>query len=210
MAASAPKKPRRWRARLVAAAVLAGLAAGAYFGYPEYQVFRLRRSVRELFAMRRYGDASVPLQRWLALRPSSGEAHYYQAWNALVDDRPDDAVRGIEQAKKLSFHPELVDCLSAIYYARALRYDKAEPILGPAFSQELDPRELIAKELARIYLSTFRMPQAAQAIERWRTLAPDDPRPYLWRNEIACAFRYQPCDRDSQLSGGARARPQPG
>ena len=44
---------------------------------------------------------------------------------------------------------------------------------------------MVAKELARIYLSTFRLPRAARAIERWRTLAPEDPRPYMWRNEIA-------------------------
>ena len=66
-----------------------------------------------------------------------------------------------------------------------IRYDKAEPILSPAFDQELEPRDLIAKELARIYLSSFRLTQAAQAIERWRILAPDDPRPYMCRNEIA-------------------------
>ncbi len=186
----AETKPRSWQRRVIArsvtaAAILAGLATGAHFGYGEYRVFSLRRSVRRSFAARRYQDVTEPLRRWLALRPTSGEAHYYQAWDALVMDRPDEAVRGIEQARKLAFEPDLVSCLSAIYYARALRYDRAEPILEQAFAQQLEPRELIAKELARIYLSTFRMPQATQAIERWRTLAPNDPRPYMWRNEIA-------------------------
>src|SRR5262249_10906967 len=31
----------------------------------------------------------------------------------------------------------------------------------------------------------YRFDQAAQAIERWRVLAPEDPQPYLWSNEIA-------------------------
>jgi Flp pilus assembly protein TadD len=171
--------------RVIAVALLAGPAAGAFFGYAEYQVFSLRRSVRGSFAARRYQEASKPLGRWLALRPAAGEAYYYKAWEALALDRADEASRAIEQARKLSFNSDLVSCLSGIYYARAHRYDKAEPILEHAFGLLLEPREMIAKELARIYLSTFRMPRAALAIERWRALAPEDPLPYMWRNEIA-------------------------
>ena len=63
----AQTKPSWWRRglvryrRVIAVAVLAGLATVAYFGYAEYQVFRLRRSVRTLFAAKRYQDASKPL-----------------------------------------------------------------------------------------------------------------------------------------------------
>jgi tetratricopeptide (TPR) repeat protein len=186
----AESKPSWWRAlvgyrRVIAVAVLAGLATGAYFGHAEYQVFSLRRSVRGSFEARRYQEAAKPLEKWLALRPTAGEAHYYKAWQALALDRPDEAVLAIEQARKLSFKPDLVSCLSAIYFARARRYDKAEPILEQAFALLLEPREMIAKELAGIYLSTFRLPQAARAVERWRVLAPEDARPYMWRNDIA-------------------------
>ena len=43
----------------------------------------------------------------------------------------------------------------------------------------------MAKELAKIYLMSYRMDRAARAIERWRALAPQDPEPCLWSNEIA-------------------------
>jgi tetratricopeptide (TPR) repeat protein len=178
-----------WRSRavrrgIVAAVGMAGLAIGAYLGYGQYQVFGLSRAVRTSFAARRYQEASEPLRYWLALRPLSGKAHYYKAWKALALNQPDEAIQAIEQAKKLAFNPDLVNCLSAIYSARAIPDGKAEPMLQAAFDQQLEPRDLIAIELARIQLSTFRIAQAAQAVERWRTLAPEDPRPYLWRNEI--------------------------
>ncbi len=51
---------------------------------------------------------------------------------------------------------------------------------------------MVAKELARIYLSTYRLDQAARAIERWRGLAPEDPQPYLWKNEILSRTDVEP------------------
>ena len=123
-------EPRRRRRKAVRVSslvviVLTGLTVAAYLLYGEYQVFGLSHSVRRSFAARRYHEASGPLRRWLALRPTSGEAHYYKAWDALVFDQPDEAVRAIEQTRKLAFNPALVGCLSAILYARALRYDKS-------------------------------------------------------------------------------------
>ena len=68
--------------------------------------------------------------------------------------------------------------------ARGNRFAEAEPDLVRAYRLKLEPQADVAMELARGYLSTFRLSQAAEPIERWRTLAPEDPRPYLWRNEI--------------------------
>ncbi len=48
------------------------------------------------------------------------------------------------------------------------RFNEAEPILEKAFGLQTEPRGMVAKELARIYLSTYRFAQAALAIERWR------------------------------------------
>src|SRR5207253_8513479 len=47
-----------------------------------------------------------------------------------------------------------------------------------------EPRVEVAQELARVYLSTYQIDRAVAPLERWRELAPDDARPYLWRNEI--------------------------
>ena len=44
---------------------------------------------------------------------------------------------------------------------------------------------MVAKELAKIYLMSYRLDLAATAIEAWRALVPQDPEPCLWSNEIA-------------------------
>ena len=92
--------------------------------------------------------------------------------------------RSIERGR-LGFDSERLDCLTAIYHARADRFGQAEPVLERAFLEELEPQEMVAKELARIYLTSYRLDRAAKAIERWRALAPRDPEPCLWSNEIA-------------------------
>ena len=44
--------------------------------------------------------------------------------------------------------------------------NEAEPILERAFRGESEPRLEVAKEMARIYLTSYRLVQAAEAIER--------------------------------------------
>jgi Flp pilus assembly protein TadD len=188
-------KPQRGNIAIwggMAAVVVAGLAAGAYFAYGQYRVVTVSRAVRQACTARHYEQVTEPLRRWLALRPNSGEAHYYKAWQAMALDRPAEAVESIDQARKLGFDPALLGCLTAIYQARGERFQEAEPVLEQAFFRQLEPRELVAKELARIYLSSFRLNRAAQAIERWRSMAPDDAQPYMWRNEIASRSESNP------------------
>ena len=188
--------PKRWHRKLfgsgVVALVLVGLVAGAYFAYDQYRVMVVSRAVRRSFTARQYHEASPSLRRWLALRPRAAEAHYYRAWEALALDQPPAAVDAIDQARKLGFDPALLGCLTAIYQARGNRSREAEPVLEQAFRMRIEPRDMVAKELARIYLSSYRLNRAAQAIERWRSLAPDDPQPYVWRNEIASRAESDP------------------
>jgi Flp pilus assembly protein TadD len=75
--------------------------------------------------------------------------------------------------------------LNAILHSRAGQFNDAEPILRQAFAEASEPRALVAQELARVYLKTFRLEQAAPVIEQWKRLAPENPLPYLWSNEIA-------------------------
>jgi tetratricopeptide (TPR) repeat protein len=178
----AARHPLRRATFLMLAVVVA--AAGAYFGYDGYQLSRLAGSVRRSFAARRYDAVRGPLNRWLRERPRSGEAEYYRGWLALIDDRPDEAVAAIERAASLGFDPDKLRPMTGIYHARAGRIDQAEPLLAKAFEGKQEPAIEIAKELARIYLSTYRLPQAATAIERWRTLDPQNPQPYMWSNEV--------------------------
>ena len=73
--------------------------------YDEYRVIRLARTVRQAFAARRIEEAREPLRRWLAMRPGSGEAFYYQAWAAMAADQPGEAIQAIERARKAWLRP---------------------------------------------------------------------------------------------------------
>ena len=196
-AAGPDLKPGRRRghvisSRVVAVLVLVSAAAGTYLGYDQYRVHRLARMVRQSFASRRYEAAREPLRRWLAVRPRAGEAYYYKAWEALAFNQPREVELAVDHAGKLGFDPERLSCLSAIYHARADRFIEAEPVLVQAFLQQVEPQEMVAKELARIFLSTYRLDRAVRPIERWRVLAPEDPQPYLWSNEIASRSDVEP------------------
>jgi tetratricopeptide (TPR) repeat protein len=183
---------RTFVAGAMLASVLTAAAVVSYFGYDQYRVLRLTRIVRQLFTARRYSAAHEPLARWIALRPRSGEAYYYKAWEALALSQPREAVLAVDEARELGFDRERLDCLAAIYQARAERFNQAEPTLVQAFHAHAEPQEMVAKELARISLATYRFDQAAQAIERWRAFAPEDPQSYLWSNEIASRSEVEP------------------
>ena len=182
---SAPRRP--WAGRAVAAGIVIALAVatvGGYFGYEQYRVSRLSDSVRRSFASRRYDEARRPLRRWLEERPRSAEAHYYRAWLALADDRPAEVVQAVRRARDLGFDRSLLEVLQAVYVARGGRMSDAEPVLRRAFDDGSEPRAEVARELARIYLASYRLVQATEIVERYRELMPSDPQPYMWSNEI--------------------------
>ena len=92
--------------------------------------------------------------------------------------------RPLERAQRLGFDRAPLEVLQAVYQARAGQINAAEPVLRRAFDQNLEPRAEVARELARIYLATYRLGQAAEVVERCRELVPSDPQPYMWINEI--------------------------
>jgi tetratricopeptide (TPR) repeat protein len=168
------------------------LAVGVWVAYGAYRTARLSRAVRQALVARRIEDAREPLRKWLAIRPGSAEAMYYKAWTAMAADQPGEAIQALELSGKLGFDRALLDCLRAIGQSRSGRFTEAEPILEQAFQKQLEPRTMIAKELARIYLATFRLQNATAVIEHWRALAPEDPEPYLWTNEILARSDTEP------------------
>jgi tetratricopeptide (TPR) repeat protein len=183
------RQVRTWLATLV---VSGGMTAAAYFAFDQYRVSQMAGTVRKVFAARHYDRAREPLDRWLAASPRSAEAYYYKGWLALAFDQPHSAIEAIEQAKKFGFDPDRVACLVAICQSRANRVNEAEPILERAFRHESEPRVEIAKEMAKIYLTSYRLDQASEAIKRARLLAPEDPQPYLWSNEIELRGSAEP------------------
>lgn len=173
--------------------LLAALAiAAAYFGYGQYRVRRLADAVRTQLAARNYAAAEPLLAHWLSLRPGSAEAHYNHALLALGLDRLDEAASAVDRAAQLGADRQGVACLRALIQARAGRLAEVEPALLKAYSEGAEPRADVARELARLYLSTYRLEQARAPIERWKSLVPDDPRPYLWLNEIESRTGAEP------------------
>jgi tetratricopeptide (TPR) repeat protein len=180
-----PAVTRRHRVVTVLIVVAAVITTPlAYLGYKQYESSRLARSVEDVVAARRYDEAGDLVRRWARERPDSADAQYYRAWLALVAQQPGEAFEAIEQAARLGCDPRRLSPLKGIYMARGGHINEAEPILREAFEQDREPRAEVAKELARIYLTTYRLPRAAVAIERWRALVPTDPQPYLWSNEV--------------------------
>ncbi|SRR5579883_716344 len=180
-----PKGGRRSGRRLLLALIALGLAVLAgYLAVGQLVAWRAGRQVRAAVAARRFDDALAPLTRWLEASPHSAEAQYYLARLRVATDRPQEALAAIDQARRLGYDRAALDCLLAIIQARAGRYTEAEPVLREAFQEGMEPQAEVAQELARVFLSTYQIGRAAVPLERWRELAPEDGRPYLWRNEI--------------------------
>jgi tetratricopeptide (TPR) repeat protein len=182
----------RLRLKVLAVLLLIGAGGALYLAYEQFRVIRLARAVRQSFAARRIAESREPVRRWLTIQPNAAEAHYYKAWAAMAADQLGEAFEEIDQAGKLGFDRALLDCLSAIGQSRTERFNEAEPILEQAFTEHREPRDMVAKQLARIYLSTYRLDLAAKAIEQWRTLAPEDPQPYMWSNEVVARSEDEP------------------
>ncbi len=178
--------------RWVGVVVLATSLVVGYAGYRSFRTEQLAAPVRRAFAEARFEEAREPLRQWIEARPSSGEAQYYRAWLALVDDRPNETATAFRRAADLGYDRRSLEIIRAIYQARAHQVQAAEPILLKAFEEQREPRAEVARELARIFLETYRLTQAAPAIERYRELRPADPQPYLWRIEIASRMSDPP------------------
>ncbi len=142
------------------------------------------RLAREALAARRFEEARDLIGRWDALAPRDGEPAYYRALLEVEADRPAEAIDAIRRSVARGYPAGPLEVLRAILMARAGRLDEAEPVLARAFQGGDGPRVEVAEALARIYLKTFRLAEAARALDAWTLAAPDDPRPFLLRNEV--------------------------
>ncbi len=182
-----PRRSRRWLWVFLAGVVVAVVvvATGSFvLYYQQLRFIRLEREVRAAFTSGKFDEGKELLRDWLTRQPQSPDAQYYEAWRAFAADQPKEAARAIDLARKTGLDRARLDCLAAIGQSRSQLFNDAEPILQTALREQVEPRALIAKELARIYLSTYRLDQAANMIERWRSLAPQDAEPYIWKNEV--------------------------
>lgn len=141
-------------------------------------------SVRAMLADGQTISAREELGRWLSLNPASPEGYYLMAKAELAAGRPQEALVALERARFFGHSRRELDLLRAVIQAHAHRFEEAEPVLRQALAQSHDPQPEVAEAMAILYLATFRLKQANEAIARWMRDAPRDPRPYLYRNEI--------------------------
>jgi len=173
----------RWVLWACVAVAVVMLSAGAYFTLGR-NATRNAKIAREAVAERRFDDARLALATWMKSDPNAAEAQYLLARVELAEGRAQEAMNALGKALDLGHPAEELATYRAVIQANADQFDAAEPILRRALAASKEPMPDVAKALARVYLSTFRLPRASAAIARWMRDDPDDPEPYLWQNEI--------------------------
>jgi predicted Zn-dependent protease len=185
----------RGRVILLAAGLMVALAIGAGLVsqfVSEAQSSSMGRLAREALAARRYDQARTLIRRWAAESPRSGEPDYYQAVLEVEADRPAEALDAMRRSIARGYPEEPVLILRAVLLARAGQFEQAEPVLTRAFLSGAEPRAEVAEGLSRIYLKTFRLAETTKVLDSWMKAAPDDPRPYLLRNEVDQRINSEP------------------
>lgn len=173
---------RRGRRRLLlagGAAVVAAAVAGFALS-PSRDAIAARRA----WESGNLDEAAAAAERWLSAEPRSAEAHFLKAQIAWRRGDPATVQTEIERARELGFPEARMARLAGLVLARANRPDQAEPLLRQAFDAGHPADPEVAEALARIYLGSFRLSEAADVLERWAREVPDDARPCLLRTEI--------------------------
>ncbi len=142
------------------------------------------RAARRAVASGRFNDAEQPLSRWLRARPNDAEAHFLKARVALAKGDMKEVSDEMARARDLQYPRALLERFDAIVKAQIGKYAEAEPVLLGIFTEARQPDPEVDEALARVYLQTYRLGQAATVLERWIRDAPDDARPYLWFTEL--------------------------
>lgn len=111
-------------------------------------------------------------------------AHLEAIRHALSRADYESATRSIEAARASGLSAADLAGFEAVLLARAGQIDAAEPLLIRALEQSSTPQPEVCEALARIYLQTYRMNEAAIVLNRWARGSPQDPKPWLWMTEI--------------------------
>ncbi len=179
-----PKTVRTWnRLTWPALAILSLIILFGYIRARSNSQARIK-TVNDALATARFDEARRLIDQWGQENPRDGEPDYYRARLEVALDHPVEAMDALRKTIEHGYSEEPVLILRAVLQARAGMFDLSEPILRSASENGAEPKAEIAEGLARIYLGTFRLPEAGQAIDRWMQAAPNDARPYMWRNDI--------------------------
>ena len=190
-ARSPPMSPRvRAIAGLLALlAIVAGLAVAIA---TRGRISPAGKLATETLAAGRLDEARALIERWALSEPRNGEPEYHRAVLEVEADRPTEALDAMRRAIARGVPEARLLVLRAVLLARAGQFPAAEPELVRAERAGEGPPALVAEGLSRIYLKTFRLPETIRALEAWKLAAPDDPRPYLFRNEVDERINVEP------------------
>lgn len=174
---------RSWRWRVVI-----GLAVGL-LGAASYEVWdrparRAAEDARTALAAGRYDQARIAVERWLALRPRSGEAQYLRAKVGIAQGRSQDIHEGMKAAQASGYPEKKLALLRALLDAQHGRLAQARPVLAEAFATANVPDLMLDEALARVYLETYDFGHAGAVLDRWAKDAPGDVRPPLWHASV--------------------------
>jgi Tfp pilus assembly protein PilF len=183
-----PSAPSRggglWKAVVTGVVALSVGVAIAVVVRDRASVAAVAQSARSAVSAHRIDEAHRLIDKWAALRPRDGEPDYCRARLWVIVDQPVEALAAMRRALDRGYPVEPVYILRAVLEARAGQFGAAEPVLKHAIETSAEPAPEIAEGLARMYLGTFRLAEASRALEHWMQAAPEDARPYLWRNQV--------------------------
>jgi tetratricopeptide (TPR) repeat protein len=180
--------------------VLAGVALVAATAW---LVVRARReaavradaeAARRLVAAHRFLEAQEPLRRWLEARPHSGEALFLVARGAIGLGMFDQGLAALDRAAALEYSASRIDRERGLALSHLKRHEEAEPILRRLADRPSANDPEVDQALARVYLETFQLRAAGEAIERWIRHAPGEARAYLWRAQLGRRTNASPED----------------
>ncbi len=169
---------------VLACAVMLGVAGLVLVARGDLAAHEAARSARQAVARRQWGNASASLERWLAVRPDSAEAHFLKAQVALEQGRFSEIAASLDRAQWLGFPERPLYRLRALLLVRARRFIEAEPILLHLLEESPDPDPQVDAALTQVFLETYRLDSAVMVIRRWIRDEPRDATPYLWWTEI--------------------------
>ncbi len=133
------------------------------------------RDARSAIARQRWAEAAPALERWMAFRPESAEAHFLKARVAFEQGRLAEVGTLLDRAQWLGYPERPLYRLRALRLVRLRRFIEAEPILLHLLDESAMPDPPLDEALARVFLETYRLETAVKVLERWIRDDPRDP-----------------------------------
>ena len=167
------------RLRMTILGVLAVFVAGAgvYWWRAGGFAFREARAIGLAIDRGQVDEANLAVERWLKSSPDSADAHYLKARIAWIQNDLATVEMELASAESLGYSwAQLARLRGLLLVGRNLK-SEAEPMLRWQFDNSSKPDSEVADALARLYMETFRLEEAASVLERWMHQAPADAPP---------------------------------